>query len=178
MGDRSAGTPPSADAIDGSITVTHAIAESRETPAAKIQPPGANHSDRLAPRAESVIPLDQVIQRPEQQRRVKAVILDGQGPCIAQRDSEGAMCRGRFHVPSHWIDEKNIVTSLRKSRSVRSGGASDVDDPKSGVQPIANHRLGSLELQQSLARAADKTITLIELCAVVGKNSTVDVLLG
>jgi len=61
---------------------------------------------------------------------------------------------------------------------MHSRRAADVDDLRTSGHPLAHDLLGPLELQQTLSRPADETVTLIELSAVISEHPIVDMLLG
>lgn len=146
---------------------------SREDPAAR-----TDHPDGLVPGTEPVTTIDQVVERPEEQGRIEAVVAHRQRAGVAQRGREVADTTGRLHVPGHGIDQQDGVASLRQGGGVQPRAATDVDDARSCGYPLAHQLLSSLELQHPLSRPADETIALVELEAVVGADAGVHMLLG
>lgn len=106
-----------------------------------------------------------MIQRPEEQGGVEAVIVHWQGPGVAQLGCEGAVAACGLHVPWHGINQQYVVASPSQGGGVQPAGTADVDDVSTCGHPLAHNLLGPLELQNALAGPADEAIALVELGA-------------
>jgi SAM-dependent methyltransferase len=137
-------------------------------------PPGPDHANGLTESLQTVGPVKQVVQRPEQERCVVAVVSILEVASISDAGDERTVSdRGLDVVPDR-VHQHDTVPALRERRSVNSRGATNVDDAGSCRYTVTDHLLGPLELQDALTGTSDEPVGLVELRPVVRHEAPVD----
>ena len=119
----------------------------------------------------------EVVERAEQERGVVASRRLVEVSDVAEPGIERPMSLRTPHLRGHGVDQRDVISVCGERSRVHTGRATHVDDAGTWCYQASDDGLCPLELEDAGAGAADETISLIELRAVVRLDPRVDVLL-
>ena len=112
---------------------------------------GPHHSHRFCPCRPTIVRIDEMVERPHQQRCVERVVCVLKVSRIAELRRRACMFFEALHseinVKLDWVNNHDVVTQLRQFRCVDTGAATNINDPRlaSKVPPEQFHRANELE---------------------------------
>jgi len=135
--------------------VRHAVEQRREARDARGEHHASGPHDPagFGERADPVLPLEEVVERPAQQHEIDGRVRVLQPTGITERRRE--RCRERtatlarlLHVTGNWVDDVHPVAVGREPLGVHAGSAADVEDPpgRLAIEVAADELLCAEEL--------------------------------